>query len=357
MLMGIAHHRCLKGPNKAGGTGLIISLLLGAAVVVLPGCRDSTPASGPRVAASTIDASLGAAETFLDGQDLPKAEAILERLVDQAPEESRGHEMLGRLRAIRAAQIRDARGIEAARPFWSEAWQCYREAARLAPELAGLHHSAGEMAHNAGRLDDAAAHYEDAQAVDPTDMRPRIYRAQILIEQGHLSEARTVLEEARSLDPDEPMVHASLAGIALTEEDHEAALTAVREARSIDGDNLGLRVMEARVLREAGRPRDAVELLIALPERERGTEVVAAELAEGFLAAGEPMRAAACWQLCFQTSPHAPRAWRWAASAGHCCLDAGERAHARTWLLQAQTLSPGNPELEALEARLAEVPE
>jgi predicted Zn-dependent protease len=64
--------------------------------------------------ARRIDASLHAAEDYLNVGDLVNAEAILTRLVDRAPDDPRGFEMLAHTQLSRGVTARSEGDLDAA---------------------------------------------------------------------------------------------------------------------------------------------------------------------------------------------------------------------------------------------------
>jgi len=128
------------------------------------------------------------------------------------------------------------------------------------------------------------------------------------------------------LRPEEAFAWASLAECHRQEGDLEAALEEIRTARRLDGSALAFRVAEARILRLSGRPRDALELLLAAGEPMWSDPIAVEEVALGWAALGEPRRAALAWETCHRQHPHHLEALRRAAQAWR---DAGDPVRAQ----------------------------
>ena len=309
--------------------------------------------SQPAVTAEALEASLMAAEQYLQTRDLAKSEAILLRLLDRAPSEPRALELHGQVLMAKAADARDRGDHAGADGLFNEAYERYRALTALQPDSAGLQQSAGEVAQVAGRNDQALEHYQQAHELDPNELKPHFFTAQILIERGEYEQAIESLRQVLKIDPDEPLAYASLATIAVQQERYEQALEHIAEARSIRPDDVSFRVIEASIYRRRGDARRGLELLVALPSRQRGTWFVAEELAAAYSAIGEHERAAASWALAHRSNPGHPRAHIAAAGAGAAMLRAGQRQEAHHWLQQARLDAPQAPETQALAAALA----
>ena len=243
----------------------------------------------PSVSRQAIEAAIVAAEDYLTRNDLASARTILAKLVEEAPREHRARELYGTvlyLEGARAAQQGDHPTADA---LYERAYGHYRAAVEAAVEVeplaaAGLHQSAGEIASVAGLREPALEHFQAAARLDPAVVKHPLYAAQMLIQLERFAEARLALERVLELDPHEPYAHASLATVALHEEDRESAVEHIREARAIDPGNIGILIQEARIRRQCGDPRRALELLLALDEQLRAEQAVAAEIAECYRA-------------------------------------------------------------------------
>ena len=214
--------------------------------------------------------------------------------------------------------------------------------------LAGLHQSAGEIASAAKRPNAALEHFRAAGRLDPGAAKAPLYEAQILMQLGQRDAARRALQRVLELNPQEAYAHASLAALAMQTADHEEAVGHIAEARRLDPENLTLRLQEARIRRETGDPRRALELLLALDERSRAEAAVAAEIAESYLRLGDPAKAAAAWEHRYRVHTRDPTAWRAAVRAAHARIEAGDRDRALFLYDQARLYAPDEPEVQAL---------
>jgi tetratricopeptide (TPR) repeat protein len=325
-------------------------------VLVLAGCDgDSAPAANAaaqqqqapakETASAKIEASLVAAQEYVQSGDMVRAEAILRTLIDRAPDESRGHEMLGQTLMQRAMDAERGGDAAAAGELRKQAYANYREAVRLDPDSAGLQHSAGMMAMAAGESDAALAHFHKAEELEPSNPQFPLFAAQVLMQQKRLDEAEAALQRVLAIDADEPYAHASLAMLALEREQFERALQEIALARQALPDDVGLRAQQAKVHRRMNQPRQALELLIGLEGQERAQEAVTFEIAAAYDMLAEPERAAAAWALCFQTNPRGPRAFYAAVQAARMHLKARGFDEAIRWANVAEQLAPESTEV------------
>jgi tetratricopeptide (TPR) repeat protein len=332
----------------------ILTLLIASC---LAGCERGGDTPGPPptsgVGAGRQDEAVAAAERYLDGNDLAKASAILTTLLEQAPRNPRAHELLGRVRLTEGTRARDRGDQAQARALFADAYDSYRTVAAITPDDAGLQHSAGEVAQAAGLREEALAHYRQAASLEPASVRHLVFAAQVLIETERLDEAASALDRARALDPDEPLVHASLALVALRRRDWPEAIAHIERARSLAPEDVGIRIVEARVHRESGSPRRSVEMLVGLGRTVRSSEALSSELAEAYVALEDHRAAANVWMAFHAEHATEPGAWRAAARVAWRLLDAGERAEAGAWLDRARPSAPDAPEIAALERALA----
>src|SRR5688572_16117204 len=83
-------------------TGAVLAMAL--TMTMSAGCDEQAAPSAAasanpakQVASDKIEASLAAAQEYVQQGEVAKAEAILRTLIDRAPSESRAHEMLGQV--------------------------------------------------------------------------------------------------------------------------------------------------------------------------------------------------------------------------------------------------------------------
>ena len=98
---------------------------------------------------------------------------------------------------------------------------CYRNAARLAPDAPAWAHLLGVLLQGEGRLDEAAEAYARALALRPDDIPALVYRGEIFLSQGKLDAAADALQQALALEPATTAAKALLGQVALARQNFQ----------------------------------------------------------------------------------------------------------------------------------------
>jgi tetratricopeptide (TPR) repeat protein len=101
---------------------------------------------------------------------------------------------------------------------------CYRNAARLAPDAPAWSHLLGVLLQGEGRLDEAVEAYARALALRPDDIPALVYRGEIFLSQGKLDAAADALQQALALEPATTAAKALLGQVALARRDFQEAV-------------------------------------------------------------------------------------------------------------------------------------
>jgi tetratricopeptide (TPR) repeat protein len=324
-------------------------------LLCLAGC-DEDPATNAgtsgthqrSVDSDRIETSLAAANEYLQTGEIEKAEAILRTLITRAPDESRGHELLGQTIMRKAIVAQQSSQTDEALQYKREAYRCYVEAVRCDPNTAGLQHSAGLMAMAADEPDAALAHFQAAEKLDSSHPQYALFAAQLLMQMHRLDEAQAALQRVLAASPQEPYAHASMAMLLLERGAFEHALQEITIARGSLPDEVGLRAQHAKVYRRMNQPRKALELLVGLDADDRAQEALAFEIASAYDMLGEPSKAAAAWESCAQMNHQAaPDRLAYAAlQAARMYLKAGETGDALRCAQVAERVTPDAPEVK-----------
>ncbi len=344
----------MPGIIQARSTFLLGCILLSGGALPL-GCDGGGDGDGGAAVApldpDSLQVSLEAAEQYLVGGNLVEAEAIGRRMVEAAPESMEARELLGRVLIARAIGLRDSGRSEAAAAQWLAASEQYEAVVRLAPESAGLHQSAGEVAQMAGRIGLAIELYRRAGELDPNDPRPMLYEAQLLLADGQLDEARDSIGRVLQLHADQGHALATLAVIEMQEGKWDQAKDTIARARTGLPDDLGIRTIETRIHRLGGDPERGLELLLGLPESERAAEPVTEEIAACWMALDRPEEAAVAWERCHGATGE--RVGIIAVNAAEAWLAAGRPVEAMNWIEQAEFAGVDAARIESLRDRIA----
>ena len=324
--------------------------------LVFTGCEDHE--SGPvsidpaSPSAESVRHSLEAAEAYLASGDIDRARSILARLLDRASDDPRPMELMARLELTGGLDLRKQGLSDAARRQFAVAHDWYEQALELDQDSGGLHQSAGEVAQLAGRLDLARERYRQASKLLPDNPKPKLCIAQLILEENP-AEAEIFLRESLQIEPDEPHALASLALARQRQGAGEEASTLASKALVHAGSSAAVRIAVARVHRIAGRPRESLELLLALPDQVRVGESATEEISRSWDAIGRPLNAGQAWAACFKANAFRTDAWRLALLAAEAMGRADQDIEAASWIEQAIMLDAPELEVEASRSRIA----
>jgi Flp pilus assembly protein TadD len=317
----------------------------------LSGCGKKQPSpatTSPAAAVSdrTIDAAISTAESLMNERKWPEAESVLVALIVKAPNHAHAHELLGEVLSSVAIDARDSGQTEQFHVGIEKALASYMKALSLDQTNAGLRHSAGVIADLAGHPEQARALYQRAADLAPDNAQFLLYLAQSSTRAEDYPKAMASLARLIKLDPNEPWAYACLAEVDLAERRFNMALDHIRKARQLDAEEVGFRSTEAKVLRRMQMPKDALELLLALPIEVQLQEVVTFEIATSHAMLGDHMKAAEAWERCYRADP---KNWRAACEASEAYIRAGRRDLAKVWLDAALMLAADEPKVHGLQ--------
>jgi tetratricopeptide (TPR) repeat protein len=254
----------------------------------------------------TYDAVVGAAREYLTRGKTGTAVAILDRALEQYPNEGGLHAMRGQ---ALVSMDRKAAALEA-----------FERACFVGPDTAVHRDFAATLAAELGRDDQAVAHWTMAQQLAPENPKYPLYRAQVLRRMGRTDEAKANLMLATGLDPSIGVAWATLAAMALDENKPEMTVQHIRRARELEPGNVSFRVIEAKALRRMNRAGDALTLLGAMDEADRESLEVVEEMALCLGLLGKPQEAAALYEAAVERHPQNGRvalaAAEWKERAG-----------------------------------------
>ena len=335
----------------------MLSLVIaGPGLLLQQACSDRPSEQGGDVTSTGQEGvrhSLEAAEVYIAGGEVDKARTILSRLIEEDPVDARPYEVMARLLLAQGIQLRQVGLMDASKAEFKASFDLYTKAIERMPESSGLHQSAGEVAQQAGLRQEALDMYLRSVELDPINLRSQINAAQLLIEEAP-DQSERMLRTVLEADPNQPHALSSLALLLLRVGKTEESESIASRALAVAGDQEGVRIAIARVHREAGRPRMALELLLALPDHIRSQEPATVEIARSWESIGRPMNAGQAWADCFAANAHRTDAWRFALSAAESLGLAGQTAMASSWLEQAIMLDAPVARVEGARRLIAE---
>lgn len=233
--------------------------------------------------------------------------------------------------------------VEMQRGNFDRARQLLNRARRLNPDIAQPYHGLGVLAEREQRPDLATKHYREALAVDPGFAASRANLARVLFQAGMLERARLQFKRLVEVAPDDPTGYAGLAESLLR-------LGRTPEAEQITEQGVQrfpgspeLALLSARTELRHNHANKALEMLAPLADAHDDTAVAALGwMATAELSLGHPRRAVGAARRALSLEPNDPVSTYALAMALHHLHDPG----ARSWLLRAARLSPGNAEIE-----------
>jgi len=289
---------------------------------------------------------LVAALKFIERGQLDKALAEFAKVIGEDPTDTRTLLKMAELHAkvgqtaeatdiyLRTGEIYTEQG------FAQKAVAVYKNALKLAPESAKAHLKLGGLFKQLGLVSDAVQQFELAASALQRDGAP--------------VDAAEAYRQAVAVQPDNVVLRVKLAEAAslggLVEE-------AVREFERA-----------AEQLKAHGRVDESLRVLERLLFHQPANVAKARELAEAYLAKGNPRLALPKLQACLNASPREPRTLSLLARAleqlgqrdkavsvllelARLCHELGRAGDRDTAIARAQMLAPGDPEVQALALR------
>ena len=328
-------------------------MFAGATTIGLTGCSDEPQVDeAMSLPGETVRHSLEAAESYLTMGQEESARSILSKVIEQSPQDGRAFEMMGRLELRRGIEMRDMGLVDSALDQFKTSYEWYEQALRYMDDSAGLHQSAGEVAQLAGLDATALSLYESAMRLEPSNPKSSLCAAQLLMI-SEPARAESILRTVLEAHPEQSHALASLALVCQLQDKSDEANELAARALALAGDQVAVRVVVARVQRLSGRERQALELLLALPDDVRSKESTASEIAASWQSIGQYENAGQAWADCFKANAYRVDAWRYALLAAECMAEARQEAMAASWLEQAVMLDAPTVEVEEVRSRIA----
>ena len=330
---------------------LVIAVIGGLIALALNLRTPTTPPPDPAVAAAEMEAEQGRLMLALENErDVAVLLPRLRELVQKYPDYAAAHTTLGQT-LLQLGRLDEA-GTALDRSLALNPNQ---------PEVASL---AAGIAAQQGRVDDAIENYQTAIAADADDPRFRFQLGNLYLREGRLEEAEAALQAALARDAEMHQAHAALADVDRKRHDFNAADTRLQRAIELatapkptpsgggsgtdnsERDVLIYQRKRAAVLREAGRPDEALAVLRDLPRRVCLSPGVRDDLAELYNEVGQPVFAALNYERATIIDPldadAAEQAVRW-------YLKADEPDDAAAALAKLQRIQPHHPALQELQ--------
>lgn len=275
---------------------LVLAVLAGAGYafkVAFQSAGGAAPADANAAAKAplpeTTSAILESAQTYVRQGQPETAETILAKAAEQYPTDQ----------SVRVAYA----DVLLALRRTGDAYAQYEKALAIGPRQHELEFTAGNAANMAGLPDRALEHFSAAQAGDPSNAKYALYLGQIQLKIGQLDAGKATVLRAVTLDPNLAVGWGSLADTAMRENNAHLALQHIAKARTLEPAVVTWRLIESRALRRVGKPDEAVELLIGLPDADRFQTPVLKQIGECYGMLKKPADAAAVFAKAADAQP------------------------------------------------------
>ena len=233
--------------------------------------------SGPAITVHQQEAAIDSAMQHLNANRSKEAIAITTTLVNRNPNSAEAQEVHA-LALIAEGWRHDNSGNPTlGRSMWEEALAAYIVSCNQSTAPGLLQLSTAQLAHMLGDIPTAQMYYKLSHENVPQDARASFFLGQIELLNSQWEPAKSWIVQSLARNPNEPYALLSLALI-------EAQLGNVAEAVEIANKGCAilpsepnLRFIQARVMRLAGRPEQALEMLMALPKNIQDSELCQGE--------------------------------------------------------------------------------
>lgn len=183
------------------------------------------------------------------------------------------------------------------------------EALRTCPPRDGDHlRLRAELLKKAERWSEARLAYTQLVAAEPGNVELRNNLGTTCLADGDVAAAIAELEHARGLAPDHGVVHLNLAKAYAHAARAEEALVSAQTAQRLLPDDWRAAVEHARALNRLHRPSEALPLLTAALDRNRGEAEILVDIGITFSGLAEFPRAEEAYRLALKTDPRNARA-------------------------------------------------
>lgn len=134
----------------------------------------------------------------------------------------------------------------------------WREAVRLAPDMAEAHHLLGLALQDRGDLAEAIVEFREALRLSPDDAMAYVHLARALENQGDVKEALVTYRKALQFVPTSAPVYNRIAHLLATQGDWEGAVREWRQTTQLRPDYAYAYANLGEALEHTGKPRDAL---------------------------------------------------------------------------------------------------
>lgn len=246
-------------------------------VAFITACTNTETPQTQQITVEQREASIDSAMQHLQAGRSMEALSITSILVDRDPTSAQSQEAHALALIAEGWRYDNSGDQEQGLEKRNEALTAYIIACNQSTTPGLLQLSTAQLAHMLGDIPTATKYYTLAHENVINDARASFFLAQIELINSRWDTAKVWIKESMERNPNEPFALLSLALI-------EAQLGNISEAIELANKGCGilpeepnLRFIQARVFRLAGRPEQALEILIALPKTIQESEMCQGE--------------------------------------------------------------------------------
>ena len=213
----------------------------------------------------------------LDAGRIIEALAVTSTLVERDGASAQSQEAHALVLLAEAARLDGLDQSEQATFSRHSALNCYQIACSVSTKPQLLQLSTAQLAHMIDAIPTATKYYTLAHENVINDARASFFLAQIELINSRWDTAKVWITESMVRNPNEPFALLSLALIEAQLGNASVAIELANKGCGILPEEPNLRFIQARVFRLAGRPEQALEILIALPKTIQDSEMCRGE--------------------------------------------------------------------------------
>lgn len=229
-------------------------------------CSNQETPQSQQITVEQRESAIESAMQHLQANRSMEALAITSTLVARDPDSAQSQEIHALALISEGWRHENNGNPDAGAEKWSEALDAYILACNQSTTAGLLQLSTAQLAHMLGEMSIAKKYYKLAHQNVINDARASFFLAQIDLLNSQWESAKRWITQSLERNPNEPFALLSLALIEAEIGNTSIAVELATQGCNLLPDEPNLRFIQARVLRLAGNPEQALEILIALPK-------------------------------------------------------------------------------------------
>ena len=241
-------------------------------------CSNTETPQSQQITVDQRESAIDSAMQHLQANRSMEALAITSTLVARDPDSAESQEIHALALISEGWRHENIGNPDVGTEKWTEALDAYILACNQSTTPGLLQLSTAQLAHMVGEIPTAKKYYELAHDNVFNDARASFFLAQIDLLNSEWEPAKRWIKQSLKRSPNEPFALLSLALIEAELGNTSVALELATQGCLILPDEPNLRFIQARVVRLAGNPVQALEILIALPKNMLETSMCKEEI-------------------------------------------------------------------------------